>query len=141
MTEPLDVLIQTALMTQLTVPALTSPATPIASPLIAYVPVPLTKYLDARPVMRAASEHFGLAFANGDIHRGIFQVDAVVPDNQGEAPGVRLASLVAARFPIGLTLTAGSFRVRFESVPTIGPAIKDGAWVRFPVSIPYIVRT
>lgn len=139
MTEPLDVDISTALLTRFTTPALTSPATPIAKPFIPYTPTPGTAYLDARAIMRAAPEHPSIDFGGSDILRGIFQIDAVVPDTHGENPGLRLASLVAARFPLGLTLAAGAQTIRFHTVPAIAAAIKDAPWVRFPVTIPYIL--
>lgn len=141
MTEPLDVLILNTLMTRLTTPALDDPATPIASPLVAYTPTDGVPYFKVWPVMRAATEHFGLAFENPDMHRGIFQVDAVVPDGNGEAPGLRLASVVVARFPIGTVLAAGAFSLRIQIPATIAAAVKDAPWVRFPVSIPYLVIT
>ena len=141
MTEPLDVAIQSALLTRLTVPALSTPATPIALPLVAFSPTPNVAYFDARAVLRAEPEHFGLAYANSDIHRGVFQVDAVVPDGGGEAPGLRLAALVAARFAIGTVLVANSRRLEIVGVPTIAAAVKDAPWVRFPVSIYYRLIT
>lgn len=139
MTEPLDVAIAKALLRQLDTPAIGSPATPIAYPFAAFVPVPDTAYLDARGVLRADPEHPAVGFDATNVFRGIFQVDAVVPDGHGESPGLRLASLVAARFPIGLTLAAGTQTIRFDQVPAIAPAIKDAPWLRFPVSIRYIV--
>lgn len=141
MTEPLDVSIQSALLAQLTTPALTSPATPIAYPLVAYTPTIGTAYLDARAILRAAPNHPGADFSAYTIRRGIFQVDAVAPDGAGEAPGLRLAALVAARFAIGTKLVAGSYRLLLDKEPTIAAAVKDAPWVRFPVSIPYLVIT
>lgn len=136
MTEPVDVLILNALMTQISTPAL-SGSPPIASPLVAYAPTPGTKYLDCRDPLRAEPDHAGLAAADSTQHRGIFQIDVVVPDGQGAAPGLRLAALVAARFAIGTKVAAGSRYLKFDKVPTIAAAVKDAPWVRFPVSIPY----
>lgn len=141
MSEPLDVAIQFALMTRLTSPALTSPATPIAFPLVTFTPTPGVAYLDARAILRAEPEHPGVAFDSDTIHRGIFQVDAVVPEGKGEAPGLRLASLVAARFAIGTTLPAGAWQLKILRPPAIASALVDSPWVRFPVSIPYFVVT
>lgn len=140
MTEPVDVLVLNALMTQLSTPAITG-SPPIASPLVGYTPVPGTPYLDAHSVLRAEPEHLPIGFSGSTIRRGIFQVDAVVPDAAGEAPGIRLAALVAARFPIGTSLVAGSYRLRLDKEPNIAAAVKDAPWVRFPVSIPYLVIT
>lgn len=127
-----------ALMTKLTVPALDSPATPIASPLVSYTPTANTSYLKAHPVLRAATEDVGVSFTGSRVvRRGIFQVDAVVPEDQGEAPGLRLAALVAARFSLGTSLVAGSYKLQILQTPTIAAAVTDAPWVRFPVSIPY----
>lgn len=145
MPEPLEVLLLTALVNRL-VPVLTTPtsdittpATPVALPLAPYTPTTNTAYLDIRSLLTAESEGVGLGFNSSDIHRGIFQVDAVVPDNKGENPGLRLAALVAARFAKGTKLVAGSYRVRIHRTPTIAAPVKDAPWVRFPVSIPYFV--
>jgi hypothetical protein len=138
-TEPVDVLIQAALCAWLKSPDLTVPATPIAMPLVSFTPAPKTPYLDVQPVLRAAPEHFGISNENADILRGIFQVDAVVPDGHGEAPGVRLASLVKARFAQGTKLVAGTQYLRLNKTPTIAAAVKDAPWVRFPVSIPFLL--
>lgn len=139
MTEPVDVAVQAALLAQLKTPALTSPATPIAYPLVTYVPTPGVSYYDAHAIMRADPQHDGLAFASSTLQRGIFQVDAVVPDGAGEAPGLRLAALVAARFAIGTVLVAGSYKLQFLKPPKIAAAVKDAPWVRFPVSIPFLI--
>lgn len=128
-----------ALMTRLTTPNITSPATPIASPLVAFTPPATGGYVEARPILRAEPDRLGLSFASSKFNRGVFQVDAVVPDNKGEAPGLRLAALVAARFAIGTELVAGGYRLQFLKEPTIATAVKDAPWVRFPVSIPYLL--
>lgn len=132
--------IQAALITKLTTPALTG-SPPIAYPLIAYTPTSGTAYLHIHPVMRAEPRRPGVGFTGSVLRAGIFQVDAVVPDNQGEGPGLRLADLVAARFAIGTKLVAGSYRLLLDNEPTIAAAVKDAPWVRFPVSIRYLVIT
>lgn len=141
MAEPLDVDILNAFMARLTTPALTSPATPIAFPLVAFTPTSGVKYLAIAPVLRAEPFHPGLAFDSWTENRGILQIDAVIPDNTGEPNGLRLAGLVAARFPIGTDLIAGTYRLRLYKEPTIAAAVKDAPWVRYPVSIPYLVIT
>jgi hypothetical protein len=133
-----DVDIAEALHAQLISPALTG-SPPIARPLVPYTPTPGTLYLAEHPVMRAAPEHSGLSFTDSTMYRGIFQVDVVTPDDAGELPGLRMAALVAARFAIGTELAAGNRRLRLLSVPKIATAVKDAPWIRFPVSIPYLV--
>lgn len=143
MTEPLDVLIQQVLVAKLVPNAsvatsdITNPATPVALPLIAYTPTSGTKYLDIRAVMRAEPERPFIADDDGIIHKGVFQVDAVVPDNQGAFPGLRLAALVATRFPLGPLAMVDVFRLKILKPPAIAAPIKDGSWVRFPVSVYY----
>lgn len=144
--EPLDVLISQALLGRLVVDIdataalfVTDGTTRVAMPLVAFEPTSKTAYLDARAILRAEPEHPGIGFGGSNINRGIFQVDVVTPDNVGENPGLRLAALVAARFAIGTELVAGRYKVQIQKLPTIAAALKDAAWVRFPVSIRYTV--
>lgn len=129
--------IQDALCAQLKTPDLTDPATSIAWPLVTFVPTPNVAYVDVHAILRAAPRRNGIGFNSSVIRRGIFQIDAVVPDGAGEAPGLVLAGLIAARFPIGLVLTAGGRRLQLLKEPTIAAAVSDAPWIRFPVSIPY----
>jgi hypothetical protein len=130
------VAVQAALCVFLVNPPLAgSPA--IAMPLVTFVPTPGVSYLDARPVLRAEPEQFGLDYNNVAIHRGIFQVDAVIADGKGEAPGLRLAGLVADRFAIGTKFVVAGLNLEITGKPAIAGAVKDAPWVRFPVSIPF----
>jgi len=140
MTEPLQVLMFNALLAQLTTPPLTG-SPPIAYPLVVFAPVVGTPYVDARMLLRAAPEHPALDFGSSDLHKGVFQIDAVVPDGGGEPVGLRLAALIAERFAIGTALTAGAYKLRVMTVPNIAPAVKDAPWVRFPVSVSYLLIT
>jgi hypothetical protein len=142
-TEPVDILIQNAMFAKLASPNITTPPTAIAYPFVTFVPVVGTNYIDARPMLRAAPDNPSLANTGSNIYRGVFQVDAVTPDAKGEAPGIRLASLISARFPVGIKIpvVGGRFWVKCNDIPTIAAAVKDAPWVRFPVSIPYIVIT
>lgn len=145
MSTGLDAAIQGAFVTHLTTPALSSPAPSIAYPFVTYTPVTGRKYLDMRDALRAEPNHPPLGFDGFTIHRGILQIDAVVPEGTGAAPGLELAALVAARFAIGtkLVVSAGSatYRLQVLKPPTIAAAVMDAPWVRFPVSIPYEVIT
>jgi Bacteriophage related domain of unknown function len=134
MTEFLDANVQAALMTQLTVPDL---GFPIAFTFVPFSPVDGTPFLQVWPIMKAKVTHPGLGYSDSDLNRGIFQVDAVIPDETGEPPGLRMAAQIAERFAIGTTLLAGSRKVQINSVPQTAAAIKEGAWVRFPVTITY----
>lgn len=146
MAEPLDVLILNALMTRLTDPAIMSPVTPfaalpVASPSGNYAPTAGKSYLDVRNILRAEPDHPGLSFTSSTIFRGIFQVDVVGPTGAGEAAPLRIAALIAARFPIGTVLPASPYRIQFTKPPVIAAAVLDAPWVRFPVSISFLVIT
>jgi hypothetical protein len=140
MTDSLDALIQDALFTRLKTPALTSPETPIAWPLVAFIPPASGAYLDARPIMRAETDKPWIAFDSSQVHRGIFQVDAVVPNTGGERAGLNLAALVAARFATGTMIDiAGGYRLKIIDAVSIGTVVPDSPWARYPVSIPYFI--
>ena len=132
-------LIQDALHTQLKTPDLTTPATDIAWPFIPYTPVVRKSYFDVRQLMTAAPNHPTIGFTDPTMERGIFQVDAVIPDGNGEAPGWRLAELVKARFALGTKLALGSFYLRINSPPQTANPLKETGWIRFPVSVPYLI--
>lgn len=140
MPEPINVAIASALWDWFVAGSIL-PAAQRAAPLVNFTPVVGTPYIEAHPILRAAPEHFNLDFDGSDILRGVYQLDAVVPDGQGEAPGLRLASLIVDRFPIGTTLVANARNLRVSDTPTIAAALRDAAWVRYPVSIPYILVT
>jgi len=113
----------------------------IAYPFVAFTPVTGTAYIEARPILRADINSPALGFNQSDLFAGIFQVDAVIPDDGGgETPGIRLAALVAARFYEGtkLALSTGRY-LKINKIPSIAAAVKDAPWIRFPVSIPYLV--
>lgn len=115
----------------------------IAYPFVAFTPVtsPTPQaYIEARPVLRADVNSPALAFNQSDLFAGIFQVDAVIPDGGGETPGIRLAALVVARFYEGtkIALSTGRY-LKINKIPSIAAAVKDAPWIRFPVSIPYLV--
>jgi hypothetical protein len=118
--------------------SVTSPATPLAVPLFGYTPTAGTAYLEAHPVLRADPDTFGLSDQTA-LHRGIYQVDAVVPDNVGELPGLRLAEAVRDRFRYLTEILVGTVKLRVSGKPAIAPVVKDAPWCRFPVSIPYLV--
>lgn len=120
---------------------ITSPPKRVAFPFVEFKPTKGETYLDIRNLLRAEPEHLPLAFTGTFIDRGVFQVDVIAPDGHGEAPAVRIAELVAARYPIGLELSVPTTRLKIQLLrkPTVAGAIKDGAWVRIPVSIPYTV--
>ena len=138
-TQTLEVDIQAALVANLIATPKILPDVQVAMPLVTFKPVDNTPYLDARPVLRAQPQHPALDFSGSNLNMGIFQVDAVIPDGQGEAPGLRLAEQVRARFALGTVLAAGSYKLQIVKSVSIAAAVKDAPWIRFPVSIPYLV--
>lgn len=137
MSEPIDVAIPQALYAWLiAMPSCPPRAAPFVTGGGAYVPVTGTLYLDVAPLLRAEPEHFGIAFQNSDIERGIFQVDVVAPLGPGELPGTRVAALVKSRFFIGKDFTVNGGRLWVTNTPTIA-TVKDAPWVRFTVSVPF----
>lgn len=139
MTEPITVLMAEALYAWLVAaPALSG--VPRVAPFAAYSPTVGTAYLDVRPLMSAEPFHPSLEDSGSTLLRGIFQVDAVVPDNdKGQNPGLRLAAAVADRFVLGTILAAGTRKLRITKPPKTAAPLKDAAWIRFPVSIPFLV--
>lgn len=137
MTEFLDANVQAALNAQLATPDL---GFPIAFALVPFSPQDDVPFIQVWPIMKAKALHPGLGFHTDSVlNLGIFQVDAVMPDGQGEAPGLRLAATIADRFALGTVLAAGTRKLQINSVPQTTAAIKEGAWIRFPVSIAYTV--
>jgi len=115
---------------------------PIAWPFTVFSPISGVAFFDARGMLRAAPRGIGLAFTDSMLRTGIFQVDSVTPTDQGEAPGLRMAELVAVLFDQGTFFVAGNrWKVRINQVPKIAPAVMDAPWLRFPVSILYSVST
>jgi hypothetical protein len=115
---------------------------PVAFPLVTFTP-PANggSYVQVHPIMRLPPNHPWLG-DGGTIYGGILQADAVVSDNgAGEPPGLALAALIKARFPRGSQVVAGQYRVQFQRVPTIAAAVKDAPYLRFPVSIPFVIYT
>ena len=140
MTEYIDANIQNAMMTQLTSPPLTdsnSNAYPMAFPFLPYDPIEDTPYMEAWPIMKAKTQHPTLGYYDSDLQRGIFQVDAVVPDGRGEPIGLRMQAQIVERFAMGTVLLAGQRNLYLNAPPQVTQGMKDGAWIRFPVSITF----
>lgn len=124
---------------------ITNPKTPVAMPFQAYTPTAGKAYLDIHALMYAEPDHPSLRASASTFNRGIFQVDAVTPDGSGDYDGVTLQELIAARYPNGTELIVGEglarFKLQLVKEPAIASAVKDGSWVRFPVSISFLVIT
>lgn len=138
MTDFVDADVQAALNAHLATPNL---GYPIAFQLVPFTPIDGVAFLQVWPLLKTNASHPGISYSDSVLQTGIFQVDAVMPDGQGEAPGLRVMALIADRFVIGTTLVVGTRRLQINAVPQTGTAIKDGAWVRFPVTIAYTIIT
>ncbi len=138
MSEAPETAIQLALCGWLQTPDL---GVSIAWPFTPFSPVAGVSFLDVRGILRGEPNAVGLAFGGSVLRTGVFQVDAVTPNDQGEAPGLRLAALVTARFAQGVAIIAGALKINLNHEPKIAAAVMDAPWLRFPVSIPYSVST
>jgi hypothetical protein len=76
---------------------------------------------------------------NGELqqHNGVMQVTLNYPANDGTQAFGAKADVLAAAFPVGLTLTQGAVTVRVLRTPSIAPGFPKSGWYCVPVSIPY----
>ena len=73
-------------------------------------------------------------------YQGFLQLSVMWPDKgQGDLPARDLASEIALAWRKGIALDGGGFRIKIHGAPSIAQTMKDGAWLRVPVSIPYQV--
>lgn len=70
-------------------------------------------------------------------HRGIYQVEAVIPQDSGRPLATQLQTRLLALFPRGTTLTGSDGQqVNFDA-PTPMPLITQEGWVRAPCQFPW----
>lgn len=79
-----------------------------------------------------------LTHSNSSRHRGIFQVDAVVPSGTGNVTALAMARVVTQHFD-NQKLTDGDVAVEIIKSPGLGPERQDQNWYAIPVSIFYTV--
>jgi len=73
-------------------------------------------------------------------YQGFLQVAVMSPNKgQGDLPARDIASELVSIWKKGTILDGNGFRIRVTRVPSIAQTMKDGAWLRVPVSIPYQV--
>lgn len=75
----------------------------------------------------------------GEVERGYFVVTIVTASNEFSTLANTTAQAVKARFPMGLTLTAGGRVMRFWRPAQMLPAFPDGSDWRLPVRLNYLV--
>ncbi len=117
----------------------TSPPLDHAMPFQAYSPTEGQEYLDISYLPNTTTE----VFVGNDTpkwYQGIFQIAVMWPDKGlGVLPARDIASQVAENWKKGPAFDGGSFRLKLPGAPSIAQTLKDGAWLRVPVSIPYQV--
>lgn len=75
------------------------------------------------------------------VYQGILQVTVVYPRNHGIVDAIDVAGMVIDHFKKGTIIDGDGVRVRITRQPSHASATPDGAWLRVPVSIPYICMT
>ncbi len=94
-------------------------------------------------VLPAPALSTGIAYDAHVKHYGLLQIDVIQGIGGGTLPMSRTVSAIRAYFPMGLTLTEGSFSVQVSPhsmrAVTQGPLMNDAdGWSKIPVSIPWI---
>lgn len=104
-----------------------------------FTPTVDVSYINVNAILWAEPQQSGLGYSSAIVKRGTFQVDVVIPDKGGEREGLDYAGLLSSNFPVGLELLAGGFTLRVEKPAVIASPIKDSGWVRYPVSVRFII--
>lgn len=68
---------------------------------------------------------------------GVWQINVIAPAGDGTGPARTLADEVAALFPLGLSLTDGTFSCYISTPPTIYRGISSNTRYSIPVSMNY----
>ena len=113
-----------------------SPALPVAWPNRKFDPPAGGAYLRVDHLPNV-NERFLLGSAAPHHRRGILQVTAVLPLNQGPTPATKIAGEVAAHFPADLALYSGGIKVEITDAPSRAPALRTDVSWNVPVSINY----
>lgn len=114
-----------------------SPPVEIALPFQKFTPT--QAYLEAQYLPNTTSELY-VGNDSPKWYQGFLQLSVMWPDKgQGDLDARDLASEVAESWKKGTILDGDGFRVRIKRAPSIAPTMKDGAWLRVPVSVPYQV--
>lgn len=73
----------------------------------------------------------------GSTYRGIMQVSAMYPENEGIIKPMEMAGEVAKVFASGRQLAADGVTVVISQKPVVQGGFKDGRFIKVPVSIYY----
>lgn len=75
---------------------------------------------------------------NSRVYQGIFRIVLHWPnDTKGAYPAMTYRDELAAFFPKGRTLAAGSAQVKIYGYPDASSAVEAGAELLYPLSLPY----
>lgn len=107
----------------------------VAWPNVKFTPVTGTAYYRTA-FLYPDSER--LTHGNTSRHRGIFQVDAMVPANRGDELALVMARTVAAYFD-NQKLYENGVAVEIIKTPALGPPIQEVDWYGIPVSIYFTI--
>jgi hypothetical protein len=114
-----------------------SPALRLIMPLQSAEPVEGETYLEAQHLPNITNT-VGIANNVRKQHIGFLQVTAVGPITEGIIPLGEVAADVVEFFKQDTIIDGNGVRVKINRQPTTSPALKDGAWLRIAVSIPYV---
>lgn len=116
-----------------------SPPVELALPYQTFNPQEGAEYLEATYLPNTTTELF-VGNNTPKWYQGFLQLSVMWPDKGfGDLLARDLASAVAENWKKGTALDGGGFRVKVPRAPSIAQTLKDGAWLRVPVSIPYQV--
>jgi hypothetical protein len=88
-------------------------------------------------LLTAAGFTPGALIGSTTFEQGIYQIDVVTPDNAGPAISDAMCDIIAALFPLGLSL-ASSVRCWIIEKPARGSkGYLEGGWAAVPMSISY----
>ena len=116
-----------------------SPSVEVTLPFQPFSPEEGQEYVEAIFLPNVTQELFvGNETPKG--YQGFLQLSVMWPDKgQGDLPARDLASEIAQSWRKGTALDGSGFRIKVPRAPSIAQTMKDGAWLRVPVSIPYQV--
>lgn len=116
-----------------------SPPVDVVLPLQKYDPIEGQPYIEVTFLPNTMQEPF-VGNDSSKWYQGFLQLSVMWPNKGlGDLPARDLASEVAFLWKKGTILDGDGFRVKVYRAPSIAQTMKDGAWLRVPVSIPYQV--
>jgi Bacteriophage related domain of unknown function len=115
--------------------AVFSPARILIAPPKQYHPQAGTVYLLAQFLPNETTTRY--VSRSKEQHQGFLQVTVLGPPDEGDIPLRDIAGEVIDFFDKDTAIRGDGVTVKIIRKPWAGPTLKDGAWLRVPVSIPY----